>query len=129
MTENNASIQIELKGAPSLRVVQSSGVQGVLAAAGQRAGADDGDPQIGLQVLDTLGHGNVGIWECQPGGWPVKNRIDTEMAYILAGTATITDETTGMRHRITAGDLLLLPVGWSGRWDVEQTVRKVYAIY
>ncbi len=114
---------------PSLVVVPSSGVTGELTPSGQRAGADSGDPQLGLRVLDTLGHGNVGVWECQPGGWPIKNRTDTEMAYILAGTAVITDDATGIGRKITAGDLVLLPVGWSGRWDVEETVRKVYAIY
>jgi hypothetical protein len=28
-----------------------------------------------------------------------------------------------------AGDLLVLPVGWSGRWDVTATLRKVYVIF
>lgn len=28
-----------------------------------------------------------------------------------------------------AGDLVILPVGWTGRWDVLETVRKIYAIY
>jgi uncharacterized protein len=26
-------------------------------------------------------------------------------------------------------DLLVLPVGWTGRWDVTETLRKVYAIF
>ena len=32
------------------------------------------------------------------------NRPDTEVAYILSGTATITDDTTGVAHDVTAGD-------------------------
>ncbi|WP_407648375.1 cupin domain-containing protein [Aliidongia dinghuensis] len=69
------------------------------------------------------------MWECQPGGWPVHNRPDTEVAFILSGTATITDATTGIAHTVTAGDLVVLPPGWTGRWDVTETVRKVYAIF
>lgn len=125
MTQNNTATT----ASPSLVKVDAAGVLGELKPAGQRAGADSGNPQLGLHILETLGHGNVGIWECQPGGWPIKNRTDTEMAYILSGTAIITDQSTGIGHKITAGDLVLLPVGWSGRWDVEETVRKVYAIF
>ena len=114
---------------PSLVLTRSTAVTGSLAPAGQRAGADRGDPQLGLLTVDALGNGNVGIWECEPGGWPVKERPDTEVCYFLAGSATITDDATGVAHRVSVGDLLVLPAGWSGRWDVEETVRKVYAIY
>ena len=27
---------------------------------------------------------------------------------------------------LTAGDVLTLPKGWSGRWDILETVRKLY---
>lgn len=102
---------------------------GQLPPAGQRPGADKGDPRLGLLRIAPNAGGNIGIWECQPGGWPVNNRPDTEVAFILSGTATITDEITGTTHTITAGDLVVLPPGWSGRWDVSETIRKVYAIY
>ncbi len=100
-----------------------------LAPSGQRAGADSGDPQIGLRTLAPEATGNLGIWECQPGGWPVVNRPDTEFTYILSGRARLTDDATGTVTEITGGDLVILPPGWSGRWDVIETVRKVYAIY
>lgn len=97
--------------------------------AGQRPGADSGDPQLHTLLIAPQATGSIGVWECQPGGWPVVNRPDTEVAYILSGTATITDDATGLRRQVVAGDLLVLPPGWSGRWDVTETVRKVYAIY
>ncbi|WP_019995436.1 cupin domain-containing protein [Aureimonas ureilytica] len=100
-----------------------------LKAAGQRAGADSGDPQIAVETLAPDATGNLGVWECQPGGWPVVNRPDTEFTYILSGRARLTDDTTGAVVEIGGGDLVILPPGWSGRWDVLETVRKVYAIY
>jgi uncharacterized cupin superfamily protein len=100
-----------------------------LRPAGQRPDADSGDPQLRTLPIAPQATGNIGVWECQPGGWPVVNRPDTEVAYILSGAATITDETTGTKHEVTAGSLLVLPVGWTGRWDVTETVRKVYAIH
>jgi len=100
-----------------------------LASAGQRPGADRGDPQLHVQRLALEAGGRVGIWECAPGGWPVANRPDTEFAFILSGKAALTDDSTGEIIEVTGGDLVILPPGWSGRWDVGETVRKIYAIY
>ena len=30
---------------------------------------------------------------------------------------------------INAGDVAVFPRGWSGTWDIHETVRKVYAIF
>lgn len=100
-----------------------------LTPAGQRAGADSGDPQLRTLVAEHQAQGNIGFWECQPGGWPVVDRQDTEVAYILSGAGTISDDATDITYDIVAGDLLVLPVGWSGRWDISETVTKVYVIY
>lgn len=110
-------------------LLQKEDVEGTLPAAGLRAGADSGNPALSVRTLSSGSDGNIGVWECQPGGWPVVNRTDTEVCYILAGTAQITDDATGVVHTVRAGDMIVLPTGWSGRWDVTETVRKVYAIY
>lgn len=99
-----------------------------LEPAGIRVGADSGDPQLHVMKVAFNAGGRVGIWECQPGGWPVVDRPDTEIAYILSGVADITDS-DGIVRTISGGDMLILPPGWSGRWDVKETVRKFYAIY
>ena len=61
------------------------------------------------------------------GGWPVIERPDCEVATILSGTGVITDE-DGRETPIKAGSVVTLPKGWSGRWDINETVRKVYVI-
>ena len=111
----------------SLTLIPAKSVSGPLNPAGQRPGADSGDPQLGTLLAAT--DNSIGVWECQPGGWPVIDRPNTEVCFVLSGTAVITDTTTGDRHRLRAGDLLVLPRGWTGRWDVTETLRKVYAIY
>ena len=73
--------------------------------------------------------GKIGIWECQPGGWPVTDRPDTEVAFILSGTAILTDAATETVTTLAAGDIVILPPGWTGRWNGTETVRKVYVIY
>lgn len=111
-------------------IVKSSEISALaLTPAGQRAGADNGDPQIAIQTLAPDAVGNLGIWECKPGGWPVVNRPDTEFTYIISGRALLTDDSTGTVVEISGGDLVILPPGWTGRWDVIEPVRKVYAIY
>jgi uncharacterized cupin superfamily protein len=47
---------------------------------------------------------------------------------MLSGRATITDGATGERYTISAGDVVIQPRGWSGRWDVAETIQKVYSI-
>ncbi|MFT6303499.1 MAG: putative cupin superfamily protein [Granulosicoccus sp.] len=98
-----------------------------LTPAGQRAGADKGDPQIAVaEVSDTDGI-QVGVWECTPGGWPVVDRPNTEVATILSGKAIITDA-NGAERTLIEGSVVTLPKGWTGRWDVIETTRKVYVI-
>lgn len=114
----------------SMVIVKAADIAGTdLPAAGQRAGADSGDPQLGMRMLAPEATGSTGIWECQPGGWPVVNRPDTEFTYIISGRARLTDDATGTTTEICGGDLVILPPGWTGRWDVIETLRKVFAIY
>lgn len=103
--------------------------EAALTPGGQRAGADSGDPQVALAAIAPEAAGNIGIWECRPGGWPVIDRDDTEVAFILEGRATLTDSSTRSTVHVAPGDLLVLPIGWTGRWDVTETVRKIYVIY
>jgi uncharacterized cupin superfamily protein len=48
--------------------------------------------------------------------------------YILSGRVTIIDSATGECYGASAGGVIVQPRGWSGRWDVTETIRKVYAI-
>ena len=111
-----------------MTVIRRAEIAGDLVRAGQRPGADSGDPQT--SVLEVAGPTtvDVGVWECTPGGWPVVDRRDTEVAYLLSGSAVITDDASGEQYSVGAGDLVVLPAGWSGRWDVISTVRKGFVI-
>ncbi|ODU06681.1 MAG: hypothetical protein ABS81_04165 [Pseudonocardia sp. SCN 72-86] len=112
-----------------LAVTSAAEVQSTLPALGRRAGADAGDPQVGMLLMNTSDLGRVGVWTCEPGGWPIKDRVDTEASYILSGRVRITDDATGEVREVGPGDYVFMPAGWSGRWDVIETARKVFAIY
>lgn len=102
-------------------------VHGALEDWGPRVGADAGEPQTSGRVLHRSADGRteVGVWQCTPGGWSVTDRPDTETVHLLAGRARLSDAGGGSRE-LGAGDAAVLPAGWSGRWDILETVRKLY---
>ena len=103
--------------------VSAAKILGELEPNGHRQGFDSGDPKTSILRFDT--EVKAGVWECQPGGWQ-SMREDAEVCYIVSGRATVTDGATGTRYEIAAGDVIVQPRGWSGRWDVTETIRKVY---
>ena len=118
----------DLSPADALRtmvVAYSDVLDGELAPTGPREGSDSGDPQTATIVFFE-GHGvSVGVWECTPGGWAIVDRPNTETMMLLAGTVRITPA-DGEPVELEEGDVFVLPKGWSGRWDVLETVRKFY---
>ena len=49
--------------------------------------------------------------------------------YVIEGKAVLEDDETGSRVTITAGDFVTMPKGWSGRWTIEETLRKAYTTF
>ena len=98
-----------------------------LSPVGPRAGADQGNPQVSAHVISNDGSIQVGVWECTPGGWPIVDRQDTEVATIVSGAGTVTDA-DGTEQVLVPGSVITLPKGWSGRWDLTETLRKVYVL-
>ena len=91
------------------------------------AGVDAGSPQVSTKLFapgNTLG---TGLWECTPGSWSI-TRSNTESFLVLKGRATLTNADGGLRVELAAGVWHTTPAGWSGRWEVHQTVRKVFVL-
>jgi len=69
----------------------------------------------------------VGVWECTPG--PSHWTLEThEAIYILAGRMTVTPD-GGAPQEVGTGDCAVFPRGWSGTWQIHETIRKLYVIY
>ncbi len=78
-------------------------------------------------TLWSEGIQEVGVWECAPG--PSRWRLEThEMVHIVAGRMTVTVD-GGAPQALVAGDVAIFPSGWSGTWEIEETLRKVYVIF
>ncbi len=114
----------------TMTIIKNNTIQNsTLEPVGMRSGADKGSPEMSLLEFAKNAKGDIGIWECEPGGWPVIDRPNTEFCYILSGKATLTDELSREIISVSAGDLIILPIGWTGRWDIVEKVRKIYTIY
>ena len=70
---------------------------------------------------------SAGIWECTPG--PSHWTLEThEVIHVVAGRMTVTPD-GGEPSEIATGSVAVFPRGWSGTWQIHQTLRKVYAIF
>ena len=80
----------------------------------------------GIEVWSD-GEQSGGIWECTPG--PSRWTLETnEVIHLVAGRMTVTPD-GGDAVVLAAGDMAVFPRGWTGTWQIQETVRKVYAIF
>lgn len=69
----------------------------------------------------------VGLWRCEPG--PSRWVLETnESITVISGRVTVTED-GGETHVITAGDSAVFPKGWTGVWDIEETIFKIYTAF
>ena len=94
---------------------------------GPKAGATAGEPIESVLELADDGTTAIGLWACTPGAWPSSKDGISELMHFVAGHGWIIDA-DGSRHEIRPGVVRYFPDGWSGRWEVDETVRKLYVI-
>jgi uncharacterized cupin superfamily protein len=109
-------------------VYESSPITLELPSGGPRVPALSGEPIESFRVLHRDEGGRSGVWQCTPGSFESARDGDTELMHFLAGAGTITSA-DGTVHEIRPGVVLVAPDGWRGRWDIHETVRKVYTIW
>ncbi len=81
----------------------------------------------GLTLWSGEGDQEVGLWECTPG--PSRWLLETnEFITLVAGRMIVTPD-GGEPLEVAVGDTAVFPKGWSGTWDIEETVRKIYVIF
>lgn len=99
-----------------------------LASKGPRATKDWGTPQDATRGLANDGMLRAGAWFCSEGGWPSPNeKAHTEIFYVLDGHGMLGDS-DGAKHYFGPGDIVIIPKGHSGRWDVNAAIHKIWAV-
>jgi len=86
-----------------------------------------GNPHIVNQLFfrDVPGDFTCGIWECTPGSFKAMYDED-EFYYMLEGKVVIRDDRGGAVTYLP-GDVIVVPAGFVGSWDVVEYTRKIYA--
>lgn len=78
----------------------------------------------GALEFDPVAGANVGIWEMLPGIAQFDD--EEELFVVIAGSATLTFVKTGETLEIGPGSIVRLYDGQQTRWNVRETIRKVY---
>lgn len=86
-----------------------------------------GAPYESWQVIHDDGRVEIGVWEVTPGSFRGSKEGVYESMHFVAGAGTITDE-DGVVTEIRPGVVMFCPDGWTGTWDVRETIRKTYTI-
>jgi uncharacterized cupin superfamily protein len=102
-------------------------LKATLSSMGPRLNATSGAPVESKLVLYNDRFTEIGIWEVTPGSFPAWKDDVCELMQFVAGRGTITDA-NGVTE-IEPGVTMFTPDGWTGIWDVTETVRKTYALH
>jgi uncharacterized cupin superfamily protein len=99
---------------------------------GPRANTDVGTPTDASRPFVKGiqgGQASCGSWGCTEGGWlSPKPRTSTEWFYVLAGRGSV-QTPDGREFVFGPGDLVVLPRGWAGRWDVQERIHKIWVVH
>jgi uncharacterized cupin superfamily protein len=86
-----------------------------------------GNPAAALLAMYDDTQHQMGIWESSPGEFPSDHTGYVEFCHVLEGEADVIGD-DGTAWSVGPGSSLVIPDGWTGRWVVRSTVRKVFAI-
>ena len=81
----------------------------------------------GTTLWTGEGDQEAGVWECTagPSRWTLENN---EFVHVLSGRMTVTPD-GGEPAEIGPGDTAVFPRGWTGTWQIHQTIRKLYVLF
>ena len=74
------------------------------------------------------GSTKIGVWECMPGRFTADRTAAGEYCHIIAGRASVTNADGSGTRDVGPGDLLVLPQGWTGSWEIHERLRKMFII-
>ncbi len=87
-----------------------------------------GDPQASELILYRAEFVECGVWEVTRGTFVGENIGFGEHMHVLKGRATIMNA-DGTTLELHPGISFVALPGWRGRWQVHETLRKIYVIW
>lgn len=77
------------------------------------------------QFSGNGGKANAGVWEATAGAFQSNIQGYIEFCHIVEGSCRLVDP-DGTVHHFQAGDSFVLPEGFTGHWEVDERVKKVF---
>ena len=89
----------------------------------------EGNPQQSLwnHYSDPRDQFHSAVWQRDLGRWKV-NYTEYECCQILAEISML-HGSDGSGRKLVAGDKFVIPAGFSGEWEVIETIKKIYVIF
>jgi hypothetical protein len=112
-------INTDGSGASGLEPVSFVPAEAILAGVANEKGESHYETKDGSIV--------IGTWESTPYAEILTYPATTETVFVLSGKVAIT-EANGALEVSEAGDAYVLPKGFSGRFEVLETLRKIYIL-
>ena len=79
----------------------------------------DGQTEALVPLWESLdGLTKIGIWDCTIGHFTADRTKSAEICHVLSGSASVVNADGGGKRDIAAGDMLILPIGWTGEWTI-----------
>ena len=90
----------------------------------------EGDQVEAAKTLWTSPDGKVeaGVWECSVGRFTANREKSSEICHIVSGRVSRHDA-DGRTREVKAGEVLVLPIGWTGEWTIHEKTRKLYIMH
>ncbi|VEF44712.1 cupin domain-containing protein [Bordetella bronchiseptica] len=88
-----------------------------------------GDASFRTVTAFEGGQGKVesGVWESTSGSFQSNTTGYIEYCHIIEGEARLVDP-DGTVHAVKAGDAFIMPEGYTGHWEVDRHVKKIYFV-
>jgi uncharacterized cupin superfamily protein len=86
-----------------------------------------GSPRANTVVLHKDEHSELGLWQISPGEFTTVHRGYVESVTIASGRGRLVHD-DGTVTELGPGSVAVLEEGWAGRWVVEETIVKSYAV-
>lgn len=78
--------------------------------------------------LAANGQLSAGLWQCEPGAWNIAFAPGKDEFFcVIEGRLRITDQ-AGLANEFSAGQACVIPGGFTGVFEVLETVRKYYVL-
>jgi len=87
-----------------------------------------GEPNATVTTTYSSADGRfaTGTWTCTPGRWRVAYD-EEEYCRIITGRGAVIDA-NGVSRSICAGDEFVIPAGFTGEWEVDEVMAKIWVV-